>query len=216
LATRAIRIGVTGKIGSGKSTLLRLMEGRGMTVLNSDILARGLMESDPKIREKIAALLGSEAYTGGQLNRSYVASKIFSNAALRQEVEEIVHPAVGREIEYVFQNSMPGKAVVVESALILQSELWKTFDYIILVDSPDEAVLQRIAAQGRLTREDTQNRLAQQNYDHQSREEVDFILANDATEGQFIERCNALLSLLDVLALRELPEIPLHQMKDEQ
>ena len=208
--TRAIRIGVTGKIGSGKSTLLRLMEEHGMTVLNSDLVARGLMESDPKLREKIAALLGSDAYTDGRLNRSYLASKIFSSAALRQEVEAIVHPAVRREIEYVFKNSVPGKRVVVESALIFQSGFWKTFDYIILIDSTDDAVLDRLAALGRLTPEDARNRLAQQDYDHLSREEADFIITNDGTEEQFIERCHALLSLLDVLTLRELPEAPLH------
>ena len=181
-----------------------------MTVLNSDSLARGLMESDLGLREKIVQILGSEAYTGGQLNRSFVASKIFSDATLRAQLEAIVHPAVFREIEYVFQNSVLDKPVVVESALILQTELRKAFDYIILIDSPDAAVLQRLIAQRRFTEEDVRNRLAQQNYDHLSREEADFVLTNDGTEEQFIGRCRTLLSLLEVLPSNELPEVPLH------
>jgi dephospho-CoA kinase len=207
--SRAVRIGVTGKIGSGKSTLLRLMEERGITVLNSDVLARGLMESDPKIREKIIVTLGDHAYQDGQLDRMYIASKIFHDFSLRKKIEGVVHPAVLKEIEFVFRNSVPQKAVAVESALILHSNFSKTFDYIILVDAPDEVLLDRLKSQGRFSEEDARSRLAQQNADPLV-DEPDFTLINDSTEEQFVTRCKILLSVLDSLVARDLPELPLH------
>jgi dephospho-CoA kinase len=209
VASRAVRIGVTGKIGSGKSTLLRLMEERGMTVLNSDVLARGLMESDPKIREKIIAALGDQAYQDGQLDRTYIASKIFHDSSLRKKIEGVVHPAVLKQIEFVFHNSTPQKAVAVESALILNSSFSKTFDYIILIDAPDEVLLDRLKLQGRFSEEDARSRLAQQNADPLI-DEPDFTLINDSTEEQFVTRCKMLLSVLDTLVTRNLPELPLH------
>ncbi|HWF45276.1 MAG TPA: dephospho-CoA kinase [Candidatus Kapabacteria bacterium] len=209
MASRAVRIGVTGKIGSGKSTLLRLMEERGMTVLNSDVLARGLMESDPKIREKIIAALGDQAYQDGQLDRTYIASKIFHDSSLRKKIEGVVHPAVLKQIEFVFHNSTPQKAVAVESALILNSSFSKTFDYIILIDAPDEVLLDRLKLQGRFSEEDARSRLAQQNADPLI-DEPDFTLINDSTEEQFVTRCKMLLSVLDTLVTRNLPELPLH------
>ena len=83
---RAIRIGITGKIGSGKSTLARLMAARGTTVIDTDSLAKELMERDPALRKAITALLGAQAYREDALDRAYVAGRIFPDARLRREL----------------------------------------------------------------------------------------------------------------------------------
>jgi dephospho-CoA kinase len=214
---RAIRIGVTGKIGSGKSTLLRFMEQRGMAVINSDELARALMQENASLREKVIQLLGDEAYRDGKaddpssaLDRAFVASKIFQDSTLRKNLEAVVHPAVMREIEAVFSQSTPGKPVAVESALILQSNFRTHFDYIILIDSPDEVVLDRLLASGRMMEEDARSRLSEQHWADIPVDEADFTIENSDTHAKFEERCKAVLSLLDLLATRPLPEEPLH------
>src|SRR5437762_12665425 len=126
---RAIRIGVTGKLGSGKSTLMQILSEHGMTVVNSDDLAKNLMQNDPHLRDRIITLLGGRAYTGATLDRIFVASQIFQDSVLREQLEAIVHPAVSGKIEQIFQSALVGSAVVVESALILKSDFKKQFDY---------------------------------------------------------------------------------------
>ena len=214
--TRAIRIGVTGKIGSGKSTLLRIMAERGMTVVNTDLIARNLMESDKELRTQIIALLGSEAYCDDALNRAYVASMIFHDAALREKLEAIVHPAVTREVEFVFQNSEPGKMVAVESALILHFDFQAHFDYIILIDSSDEESIARLRSSRTISEEDARARLAEQHYESVPRDEADFVIENNGTQEDFEKRCGALLAMLDVITMRTLPEEPLHSIEEEE
>ncbi len=214
--TRAIRIGVTGKIGSGKSTLLRMMTERGIEVVNTDQLAKELMQGDPSLQARIAELIGAAAYRDGKLDRGFVASQIFQDAEKRQMLEAIVHPAVMQAVDEVFRRSQPGKMVAVESAILLQLDLDTDFDYIILVDTPDDAVIARLAASGRVTEEDARKRLAEQHWETVHRSEADFVVENYGTEAEFEKRCAALLAMLNALALRPLPEEPLRSIEEEE
>src|SRR5262249_44450588 len=101
---RPIRIGITGKLGSGKSTLLDIMQRRGIPVIRSDDVAKKVMEGDPKLRGAITGILGPDCYNHGIINRSYIASKIFSDRALREQVEAVVHPATTAEIERMVES----------------------------------------------------------------------------------------------------------------
>ncbi len=208
---RAIRIGVTGKLGSGKSLLVKAMEARGIYCVRSDNLARDLMETDPELRTRLAEILGPEVYHEGWLNRKFIASQIFNNRELRRKVEAAVHPATTAEIREIFQNN-PGKLVVVESALILQSKFREMFDYIVLVESPDEAAIDRVVAEGRMSRADAEARLAEQNQDATDPGEADFVLDNSGTREEFEKKCLTIIGILETLKDRELPKRPLHSL----
>lgn len=211
---RTARIGVTGKLGSGKSLLLKLMAEHAsptmrFVAIRSDDLARELMEHDPAIRNTLTEILGTKAYANGTLDRVYVASQIFHDRSLLKKVEAVVHPAVTKEVEKIFQLNTSG-VVAVESALILKSAFREVFDYIVLIESPMEASIERVVKQGRLTRREAEARLAEQDFDQQSHDEADFFIENAGTEEAFDEKCRNLIALLEPLCNRDLPDEPLH------
>jgi dephospho-CoA kinase len=211
---RSARIGVTGKLGSGKSVLLKLMAEHAsptmrFAAIRSDDLARELMERDPTLRTELTEILGPKAYANGMLDRAYIASQIFHDKSLLAKVESAVHPAVTREVEKVFQLNSTG-VVAVESALILKSKFREVFDYIVLVESPVQASIERVVKQGRLTRAEAEARLAEQDFDQQSRDEADFFIENAGSAEAFEEKCRKLIALLEPLCDRELPDEPLH------
>lgn len=206
---RAIRIGITGKLGSGKSLLVRAMEEHGIPCVRSDDLTRELMEHDPALRKELVDILGSQAYSNGTLDRKFVASKIFSDTALRRKVEAAVHPRTTAEVERIFA-AHSDEMVAVESALILQTRFYEAFDYIVLVDAPDEAAVERVVNEGRLTREDAQRRLAEQANDPIDRAEADFTLDNSGTVEDFRAKCERFIAILEAMRTRPLPEEPLH------
>jgi len=212
---RPIRIGITGKLGSGKSTLIRLAEARAIPVVRSDDLAKQLMESDPKLRAKLARILGPETYKNGTLDRAFVASKIFHDSALREQVEAVVHPATSEAIEKMIEKLPPGQPIVVESALILQTRFGAIFDYIILVDTPDDVALKRVLENRQMSEADAKARLAEQAYDPKLRDEADFVIENTGTEKEFRERGERLFDLLEALYTRDLPSDPLHSIEAE-
>ena len=213
---RAIRIGVTGKMGSGKSTLIQWMEDAGMIALHSDVLAKELMKNDPKLKAGILALLGPKSYTGDELNREYIASKIFSDASLKRQLESIVHPAVRKQIEYVCTNAPADIAVAVESALILHSDLSLAFDYIVLLDASDEVVIGRLLQQGKYDEADIRRRIQEQNYASIRTGDADFIIENNGSLKELEKRSKTVLMILSALQGRDITEVPLHQLPAEE
>ena len=112
-----------------------------------------------------------------------------------------------------FEEAPASTVVGFESALILQTELWREYDYIILVSAPEEQILARIAAAGRFSRSDAEARLREQAVSPAELDEADFTIENSGSLDQFAERASFLLTILPVLAQRDLPELPLHQLE---
>jgi dephospho-CoA kinase len=211
---RSVRIGVTGKLGSGKSVLLRLMAGHGFQIIHSDDLARELMERDGTVREQLIEILGKKAYSDGKLDRAFVASQIFQDKSQLAKVEAAVHPVVTREVEKAFREKQSG-VIAVESALILKSRFREIFDYIVLIESPEDASIERVVKEGRLTREEAETRLSEQEISQKSHDEADFFIENAGSAEVFEEKCRKLIGIIETLGLMELPELPLHAEKNE-
>lgn len=213
---RALRVGITGKFGSGKSTVSQVFREHGITVIDSDRLAKELMSSDAELKAQLVAILGDEAYLGGELNRGYIADRIFSDRQTRLNVESVVHPAVYRAVEQEFERADPGDVIAVESALIFQTFLWRVFDYIVIVDSTDEAILERSEASGKYTAETVTARLAEQDYHQDYVTGADFAISNNDTADALRTRAVMTATILKALAKQDLPEIPLRSRQEEE
>lgn len=211
---RAVRIGVTGKLGSGKSTLMQALAESGIRILNTDEIAKDIMVRDPNVHQAIVGLAGQEVFFEGELDRTLLASKLFKDSVLRQKLEAIVHPAVTREVEREFKQAPPGTIVAVESALILSSDFRRLFDYIILVDATNEAVIERINNFSHITEDDAKRRLRIQDYEHANYEEVDITIENSGTPEAFFGHAQTLAQMLKTLAQRDMPEHALHDGQD--
>jgi len=210
--SRAFRLGITGKIGSGKSTLSEVARNHGIRVLDADSIAKDEMNSNPELRSKIQSVFGEEAYIGGVLNRSYLASKIFTDDSLRIKLEEIVHPATLQVIENEFHNAKPGEIIALESAILFQTGLEEIFDAVILVDAKDESVISREEASGKFSREDISNRLKKQHYQKEWKDDADFVVTNDGNKEEFTKRCKGIVELVKIVSKVDLPEKPLRMI----
>src|SRR5689334_15873275 len=90
--------GVTGGIGMGKSTSARLLAERGISVIDTDILARQIVEPGQPALGEIKSQFGDEMISSdGKLRRDLLAAKVFSDPAALKKLESILHPRI-REI----------------------------------------------------------------------------------------------------------------------
>lgn len=90
-------LGLTGGVGMGKSTVAGLLARRGLPVVDSDQLARELVEPGQPALEGIRARFGAEMLDEfGRLRRAALASVIFADAAARRDLEAILHPRIRR------------------------------------------------------------------------------------------------------------------------
>ena len=90
-------LGLTGGIGMGKSTAAGLFQARGVPVVDTDDLARQVVEPGQPALAEIQAAFGSQITgPGGQLRRHELARRVFADSTARQQLEAILHPRIRR------------------------------------------------------------------------------------------------------------------------
>jgi len=88
-------IGITGGVGMGKSTAQSMLVARAVPVLDTDAVARELVEPGQPALEEIAAEFGAEVLAAdGSLRRDVLAKRVFSDADARSRLESILHPRI--------------------------------------------------------------------------------------------------------------------------
>ncbi len=212
MAPRCFRLGITGKISSGKSTFSALLREQGIEVLDTDSIAKEVMVSDSALRAELISILGPETYSGNELNRSYVASVIFSNEDARLSVEQAVHPVVMKRIEQIYSEHKAGEIVAVESALLIQTGYDELFDMLVLVDASDEAIVKRNEGSKHFSTDDLLARLHQQGFTKAVIDEADLTIENNSTLEVFRERSLKTIEIIRIMALADLPSEPLRSI----
>ena len=189
-------IGLTGGIGSGKSTVAQMFKALGVPVYDSDKEAKALMTNSKSLRKAIIALFGETAYHGQNLNRKYIASRVFTNKNLLQELNAVVHPAVKDHFKaWVKEQNAP--YVIQESALIFEEQNAALYDAVILVVAPEETRLQRVIERDGTTREEVLSRMAHQLSDKEKAQLANFTIQNinlEPTKEQVVKIHGELLS----------------------
>lgn len=154
-------VGLTGGIGSGKSTIARLFNSYGVPVYYADDSAKALMKEDKQLVEAIKKLLGPEAYNDGDLNKSFIASKIFSNSKMRMALNNIVHPAVARDFEK-WVKAQDALYVIKEAAILFENGGYIAMDFNILVTAPKDLRMGRVVQRDKVSISQVEQRMAAQ------------------------------------------------------
>ena len=88
-------LGLTGGIGMGKSTSAQLLRSRNVPVVDTDDLARQVVEPGQPALAEIQAAFGADIVSpDGQLRRDELARRVFADPAARQRLEAILHPPI--------------------------------------------------------------------------------------------------------------------------
>lgn len=178
-------LGCTGGIGSGKTYVSRIFAGMGIPVYYSDDKAKHIYNSNPRLLEQIAELLGRDVVRDGVLQRELMASRIFNDRTLLDRVEQLVHPAVledfGRWKEEMEGNpEVKAGFVVLESAILLEKPLVRdAADKIVTISAPLELRVERVMRRDGMSREKVMERILLQWDDSKREAMADFIIFAD-------------------------------------
>lgn len=155
------KVGVTGGIGSGKSVVCQLLQRHGAAVYDSDARAKALMSESDELRAQLVASFGKECFCNNQLDRKYLASKVFGDETALQELNSIVHPAV-REDFRRWADEQHSAYVVLESAILFESGFDSEVDTTLAVMAPLEERVRRCMERDGVGREAVLIRMAHQ------------------------------------------------------
>ncbi len=190
--------GVTGGIGCGKSVVCHFLKKRSIPIIEADPLAKDLTNSLPEIRQSLINEFGADVYTpAGELNVEKLSQLVFSDAAVRMRVNEIIHPHVLREIQTQARNlSTQEKLIGVEAALIFESQMYKMLDAVIVVSAPLEKRIAWIQKRNNLPREEILKRIQSQMPLSEKVQLADYVIQNDGTLQQLSVKVDVLFDWL--------------------
>jgi dephospho-CoA kinase len=139
-------VGLTGGIGSGKSTVSELFAGHHVPVIDTDEIARSVVEPGQPALDEIRAHFGSDVVLpDGRLDRTALRKKVFADVRRRETLESIVHPRIREELhERLAQLEAP--YCIVAIPLLVEKGWQSEVDRILVVDAPEDLQIRRTAA----------------------------------------------------------------------
>jgi dephospho-CoA kinase len=160
-------IGLTGGFCCGKSFVLKVLEEQGCYTMRADDLARTIIAAkDSPVLAEIIAVFGPEIYDSKEgLNKDKFSAMLFEDQEKRNFVNTIVHPLVSKERRKKIRAIAATKIYdffIYESALLVESGIYKEFEKIIVVYASPEEQIARATARDKLSRLETEKRIQSQ------------------------------------------------------
>jgi len=162
------RIGLTGGIATGKSTVGRLLEAKGLPVLDADQYAREALAPGSPGAAAVLERFGNAVRTSGTgpecptIDRGALGSIVFSNPTDKRWLEQLVHPLVRQRFELALAELAAESAVVLMIPLLFEAGLQELCSEIWLVDCDEKQQLERLMQRDALSQEAAQQRIASQ------------------------------------------------------
>jgi dephospho-CoA kinase len=176
-----LRIGLTGGVASGKTTVAKLFADAGAVVIDTDVIAREVVEpGEPALAALVEALGNDILGAEGRLDRARLRRRLFGDEALRRRVESILHPAILAELARQSADA-GGPYQLHVIPLLVESDLAGIVDRVLVVDCPVERQIERLMQRDGETREGAGAMLAAQVPRQTRLAAADDVIVNDGT-----------------------------------
>jgi len=194
-----MKLGVTGGIGSGKTSVCRVFNVLGIPVFSADQEAKEIMGNDIEIMGKINSIAGENLYKDGSLDRSGLATLIFNNQNLLDEVNALVHPVVFDHFKK-WEMNQTALYTIMEAAILFESGASELVDRSVTVVAPIEERVNRVIQRGNLSREQVLERMRNQMDDSSRIKLSDYMIHNSENEmiiPQILEIHNDIINYIN-------------------
>lgn len=189
-------VALTGGIGSGKSLAGEYFESLGATVVDSDQLARDVIERGTPGFDAVIARFGDSVLKDGQIDRSLLAGIVFNDAAARRDLEEIIHPAIRQSLDALVK-SLPSDSIVINQIpLLVETHGAKRFDVVITVSAPMDLRKARLRERG-LGESDIESRITAQVGDAERELIADYVIHNDGDRDSLMRKVEKIYGELE-------------------
>jgi dephospho-CoA kinase len=158
-----ILVGLTGGIGAGKSSVSTGLSRLGAVIVDADAIVRDLQQPGAPLLAALAERFGNGiVHPDGSLDRAALAAVAFADTDSVAELNRIVHPAVGHEMNRRIDEQVATDHVVVLDIPLLSENPRDGLAATIVVDCPVEVAVERLVTMRGFSREDAEARIAHQ------------------------------------------------------
>jgi len=177
-----LAVGLTGGIGAGKSALADLYVARGAKLVDSDIIAREVVEPGTETLAQLVDRFGDVILQDdGTLHRQRLADLAFVDTQTVEELNAIIHPAIRAELAAQRQAIREQAGVCIFAIPLLTTDHTNMLDLhkIIVVDCPVDIAIHRLISHRGFTEVDAAARVASQLSREERLELADYVVMND-------------------------------------
>jgi len=171
-------VALTGGIGSGKSTVGEIFSQLGAVVVDSDQIARNVIERGTSGFDLLVATFGDGILKNGDIDRAALSTLVFSDPKKRELLEQITHPLIRSEFSKIVK-SLPEETIVINQIpLLFESKGDYRFDFIITISVPHNIRVDRLLKRG-LSSTQIEQRIKAQASDAERESISDSVIVND-------------------------------------
>lgn len=190
-------IGLTGGIGSGKSTVAALFAQRGAHIVDTDAVARDVVEPGSPVLDAISYEFGTSVIKpDGSLDREALARIVFADPRKRELLNRLTHPAIrARTLELI--GAQPSdEIVVVVVPLLFESGFDQHCDRAVAVIADPDTRRARVAARDGVSEEQVAARMNAQLADEEYARRADHVIRNDGDRAHLEQQVDDLWRML--------------------
>lgn len=194
-------VGLTGGIGSGKSTVSALLAAKGAVVVDADAVVREQQRPGTPVFDAMVERFGPGIVAAdGTLDRAAVADIVFADPQALEDLNLIVHPAVGAEIARRMEELSGTDAVVVlDVPLLVEASRGYPLAGLIVVDVDPDIAVERLVMHRGMREEDARSRIARQASRGERRARADVVIDNRGTLADLTHQVDAIWDWIERL-----------------
>jgi dephospho-CoA kinase len=185
---RFLLVGLTGGIATGKSTVSTMFAHLGARIVDADLLAREVVMPGQPAHAAIVREFGPDVLEGdGTLDRKRLGAIVFADAARRQRLEAIIHPAIfvrQQRILSVYDEEAFEGIVVWDAALLVESGSARRMDKVVVVVADADTELRRLMARDGFSEEEARRRIASQMPLGEKVKVADYVIDNSGSRAE--------------------------------
>ena len=179
-----LRIGLTGGIATGKSTVSNYLKELDYPLIDADVIARQLVEPGQEGLKRLVAKFGAEILNeSGALDRQALGQRLFGDAQLRQEVDQLLHPLIYEALEAESQRlaQAGAKLAFFDIPLLYETGYDQKMDQVWVVYLPHDLQVERLMARNSWSQDQAEVAIASQASIEAKRQRADLVIDNQGS-----------------------------------
>lgn len=174
-----LAIGLTGGIGCGKSTVAELFAELGVSIIDTDQIARRLTSAGQPALAAIANKFGTDfLLPDGNLNRPLMRHAIFASPEAKEKLEAILHPLIRAEVRRRLALAQSPYAMIAVPLLLETGAYREIVQRVLVVDCSEAQQVERVVARNGLDETEVRAIMAHQLSRQERLRQADDIIDN--------------------------------------
>jgi dephospho-CoA kinase len=190
-------VGLTGGIGAGKSAVARMFQERGAVIVDTDAIAREVVQGPSPVLDGIRAEFGDAVIdASGGLDRDAMAKIVFADETKRRRLNELTHPEILKRVLARIGRYAPATVVVVVVPLLFESGFDRNCQKVVSVVAPEDVRLRRVMERDGAAETDVRARMRAQLPDGDYERRADLVIRNEGGESDLSKQVDAVWDAL--------------------